>query len=184
MADEFRINAVIRVLDVLWSIIIITPLTIFYWGGTWKLLDLYLYPDNILSSSYVSLALGTSGCIGGYLVLPLLDTCVPSERICSFKHILISRVVIYILAFMVLNYWRGIWNLLDHSLGSNLMANGLCVACATVILIPLRSIGNVVSSPFAVELDVSARVYKPSTRFETMVSSSIIFITYILLILC
>ena len=178
MADNderaFRTEICLHVADVFWSIFLITPLTIFYWGGTWKLMDLFILPGQTVYSAVVSLAVGTVGCLAGYILMPYLDRYRPVSTSnytapFSYKHILVSRTCIYILALAVLNYWRGLWTLLDHYIGTDPIPNAICVGASCFILLLLRASGNTVSSPFFIELDTSPDVYKPFTRFNVQV---------------
>ena len=166
-----RTEVALHIADTFWSCFIVTPLTIFYWGGTWKLLDLYLFPDDGVLSAWVSLAIGTTGCLSAYLFLPMIGDCLQHHRqpTWSLIHVLLSRLCIYILGFAVLNYWRGIWNLMDTYIGTGLLYNSICVAVSAVVLVPLRATSTVIASPYVVEVDIDPHIYHPITRFKTPV---------------
>ena len=164
----------LRVADVLWTCFVLTPLTIFYWGGTWKLMDLLVFPDSTFDSSVVSLAVGTTGCLAGYLTLPLFGRCLPPGATAGAVHVAVSRVSVYLLAALVLNYWRGVWQLMDYYVGTKPLTNGICVGASCLVLVCLRSLGNVVSAPFFQELDVRAEIYRPITRFKVQVGGSLL----------
>jgi len=49
------------VVDNLLSAVLIGPLVVFYWRGTWELLNVYLFPRNQAASGWTCSAIGTVG---------------------------------------------------------------------------------------------------------------------------
>ena len=45
-------------LDTIVSSVLVAPLVVGYWRGTWFLLDTYLYPEDLATSCWISLLLG------------------------------------------------------------------------------------------------------------------------------
>lgn len=169
---DIKVEFCLRVVDTLWSCFIVTPLVIFYWSGTWKLVDSYILPDKELDkpsllSSYVSLGIGTAIGITGYLILPLLSEHINPQW--TTKHVIVSRLFSYVYAFGTLNFWRGIWNLMDHFVGTGLTQSLICYAVAKLILIVLRSASSCLSSPFLVTKDHRDDFYRAYTRFRSEV---------------
>ena len=163
----------LRVIDILWSCFIVTPLVVFYWSGTWKLLDAYVLPvsatDEVpLLSSYVSLGIGTAIGLSGYLVLPLLSEHINPQW--SVKHVIVSRIFSYIYVFGILNFWRGVWNITDHFVGTDLRWSLVSYAISKLILIALRSVSSCLSSPFIVTKDHRDDFYKTYTLCRSEVS--------------
>ena len=171
-----NLDICLRVIDILWSCFIVTPLVVFYWSGTWKLLDAYVLPvsatDGVpLLSSYVSLGIGTAIGLSGYLVLPLLSEHVNPQW--SVKHAIVSRIFSYIYVFGILNFWRGVWNITDHFVGTDLKWSLVCYAISKLILIALRSVSSCLSSPFIVTKDHRDDFYKTYTLCRSEVCSYI-----------
>jgi hypothetical protein len=50
-----------RVLDGFICIFILAPLVVFYWRGSFQLLDIYTYPSSLEISSYINLSIGILG---------------------------------------------------------------------------------------------------------------------------
>ena len=168
-----NVDICLRVIDILWSCFVVTPLVVFYWSGTWKLLDAYVLPvsatDGVpLLSSYVSLGIGTAIGLSGYLVLPLLSEHVNPQW--SVKHVIVSRIFSYIYVFGILNFWRGVWNITDHFVGTDLRWSLVCYAISKLILIALRSVSSCLSSPFIVTKDHRDDFYKTYTLCRSEVS--------------
>ena len=72
-SPEASLRALVLFLaDNLLSALIIGPLVVFYWRGTWELLDVYLYPDDKAASGWTCSALGNIGLVClVYLQTPL-----------------------------------------------------------------------------------------------------------------
>ena len=62
------------VLDGLMNILVLAPLVVTYWLGTFHLLDIYLLPEHRLISHYVSIAIA----VVGLLIFGYLQVCVLS----------------------------------------------------------------------------------------------------------
>lgn len=158
-----------HIVDIFWSCLLIFPLTALYWSGTWKLLDLYLLPNNPDISSLVCTLVGSVVGVLGYAIFPLLK-----QRIriaCSFKHVAISRTFVYIFAFSNLMFWRGVWNLsFQYFLGS-LLASAVYSVASIMFLMLFKCCGQTVGNPFFVSLDTGPEIYDSSTRYRLQVGN-------------
>lgn len=116
-------------------------LVTFYWRGTWILADMYFFPDSLETSAWFSVGIGFGGVV--MLALPQLfqrlsesnenqttpETASSHADILSreslslatqLRKLILRFVHAYVLAFFVVNYWRGSWLLIDvHILPSN-----------------------------------------------------------------
>ena len=97
--------------DALWSCTVVCPLIIVYWSGTWRLLDLMCGTSDPYLGAYYCLVIGAVANVTGYYGLPLLSKFAGSLD--GLQHILISRLFLYVYAFNVIVYWRGVWNFAD-----------------------------------------------------------------------
>lgn len=93
--------------------------TLFYWRGTWILIDSYLFPSNRHLSGWSSLCLGYLGLflffltqyygLTGHLYNDLFLS-YPNYQSLLF---ILLRIESYFLGFFVVNSWRGLWILQD-----------------------------------------------------------------------
>ena len=163
-------SALLRVGDVLASLFLITPLILLWWSGTWKLLDLYLMPLHRDVSSWISLAFGSFVSIVGYYVMELLKDVVTAE--CSAKHVLVSRIFIYVYASGVLNYWRGVWYLSDDVIGKDWKTSLISFVVSHLLLVVFRGSRNSIGPPFSVMLDHRPNFYESAPRYRSEIVSS------------
>ena len=109
---------ILFLVDNILSGLIIGPLTVMYWRGTWSLLNVYLFPNDQAASAWTCFVVGNVGllCLV-YLQNPLtrwlrLDR--PLHWIFGY------HLYTYVLGGLNVCQWRGIWHLLDHYTGVNL----------------------------------------------------------------
>jgi len=86
----------------------VTPLTVVYWSGSWKLLDVYLNPSHQRSTNAtISVALGTVVCLLCLAISPAIDVFIPNDA--PLRHTLTSRLLTYAHALGEVSYWHGLW---------------------------------------------------------------------------
>jgi Fuseless len=96
------------VIDVLWSSTVVCPLIIIYWSGTWRLLDLIFASSDELHSAVFCMIIGFIILFAGYEILPRLEEI--AGVLNGICHLVVSRSFLYIYAFGMIAYWRGVWN--------------------------------------------------------------------------
>ena len=170
----------LRILDILYSLVICTPLSILFWSGTWKIMDLYIYPNIITISSWISFAVGGFVATANYFLASLLGKFVTVE--CALQHVILSRTLIYINALGHLNYWRGVWNLCDNLTGKGLLASLLSFILSHFILVLLRASGTCLFQPFSVTIDSRENFYETKPRFNTKVNCNLMYLIHSALI--
>ena len=104
-----------------------------------------------------------------YMVLPLLKKCVLDGF--SARHVVISRIYLYFYCFGALNYWRGIWDLMDLFASKHWQPSLICVCVCIVLLLACRSISQSYTTPYNVTLDNRSDFYQTSPRFRTSLVS-------------
>ena len=166
--------AVLKTLDVIISCFVIFPAVILYWSGTWKFLELYIYPHHPYAAASLLLLVGFFILITGYFALPLLEDLVVLEDLQRdfTKHLLVSKVFNYITALGYIFLWRGVWMLTELSFGKSLHASLIVLAVSLGLLLPMKSISNAMTTPFILHLDSSSDFYKTAPRFRTQVSNN------------
>lgn len=59
--NPLKSSVILDVLDALFALTLVAPAVVGYWRGTWNLMGHYVYTDNEIYSSFVSLAIGFIG---------------------------------------------------------------------------------------------------------------------------
>ncbi|XP_070578012.1 uncharacterized protein [Ptychodera flava] len=142
---------------------IITPCTLGYWRGVWNLLDLYLLPNDPNISGIISILIG----LGLIFVFGLLQN--SHKRWFPFGTVrwhVFSRLYSFLLAFAVLNHWRGLWALLDFYTTTSLTSALSTLVIGIIFLLLLRGIKNIPPQPSVVYRDNEETVFDCSTRFN------------------
>lgn len=157
--------AFLTVLDTLLSTLVISPLVVSYWRGTWQLMDVYVYPHHPLYSAAVSLGIG----LGGILVLTmgqtlLADSLHPDRH--RMLYYLCSRVYTAVFGVCCVNSWRGAWRVLDLYAGNGVDVVVAVTASAVVILAGARTLRNVSAPPFAIVTDRREGYFEVPTMFK------------------
>lgn len=125
------------VADQLISGFVMAPLTVGYWRGTWQLIQQYMFPDNLGKSSWISLAIGNCG----ILLLALFQ--VPIQKLLKRDSLRTPSDVIawllgyhvynYVMAFCIVNLWRGTWDLWNFYTGTEPWSNACCVSIGSYV---------------------------------------------------
>ncbi|CAL4059014.1 unnamed protein product [Meganyctiphanes norvegica] len=157
---------ILGTLDNLISIFVITPLVVAYWRGCWGLCDIYIYPSDIVMSTFLSTAIG--------IILGIL-LCVSAKTLEKiyiyedhpFKYILLSRTYIFIYCFASINQWRGVWELWDQYTGISCESAIFSTALGVLLLLATRSFNNAMwAVPLYVCTDNSEEMYDIPTIFK------------------
>lgn len=154
----------VKIFDQIFSLIILAPAVVGYWRGTCNLLDIFLYPENELISSWISFVIG----IIGHLFFTIFQN--------SFKNFLNpekSRILYYIgsrlytivFAFICVNSFRGVWQLLEFYTAYNKQIIGFTILITVVSLGLLRGIRNI-ASPYFLVRDCYRDYFEIPTRFK------------------
>ncbi|XP_050404919.1 uncharacterized protein LOC126820829 [Patella vulgata] len=163
----------ILVLDSFISILLFGPLASSFWRGTWGLADLYIFPENQLLSLCVSLVCG----LLIYLTAIILQTQLTSlnKKMNSPVFYIVSRLYSYILGIAIINYWRGLWGLVDLS-GFTLRSAGITTAISTIALVLCRGSSTSLGPPLFTITDIGRDEYfKITTIFKTKPGPSLRF---------
>lgn len=162
-------DSCISVLEYLLSFLVISTFVVFFWRGTWGILDICLFPENVELSYWICFGSGNfvliiTGLLQRYIALiHTLDNC--------FLYILFSRLYIYIVAVGSAVQWRGVWNLQDHyfhktwqsAMVSLLIGVGAlcCLRCERILL---------TAPPLCVDHDTDPiKVYRTTGRLNSRV---------------
>ena len=146
-----RPSSVVILLDILTSFIVIPFFVVWFWRGSWLVMDFYLWefsPEN--SDVWKSIGYST--------IIALLLMGVTSETAFSFVRIdnqvllgVVGRLRTYVLAWGVVNYWRAVWLIWDEAAGTSVWSCWVChliplallsaMGCLSCILAPASTLG-------------------------------------------
>ncbi|CAH1407052.1 unnamed protein product [Nezara viridula] len=156
----------ITFLDSLLAALVISPLVVSYWRGTWELMGYYVYPQDMKKSSLVSLLIG----LGGIMLFTMTQKFYPKMLNPNKHRILyyvISRVYTACFGFACINSWRGGWVALD-AYTSTEPRSVIFITCASIIiLIMTKTIRNISAPPFAIVTDRYEGYFDVPTHFKT-----------------
>jgi hypothetical protein len=166
-----------RARQILWPVLnsfscifIIFPIVIVYWSGSWKLLDVYVFPDDEKVSSIVCTAAGSFLLLLAYFVLPLLKLVMLRYGQNTWMYVILSRLMIYLCGIIIIVLWHGWWGLQDLYFPDEFHYNIVLAVVPAAILIPLKSVSALVSTPFQCTSDLTTSIFDASPRFRTTVS--------------
>jgi Fuseless len=97
----------VQVLDALMSILILAPLVVAYWRGTFNLLEIYLLPQYPLISIGVSFEIALVGGVLFIYIQDVLRDYIHNVR-SPISELMLKRVYCYVFGLVVVNHWRGI----------------------------------------------------------------------------
>ena len=165
-------------------------MVVFYWRGTWVLADVYLYPNDLETSAWASVAIG----YGGMLVLAARQLCCGSSAArtavtpaadadlapaigstAAAGSAPLRMLHGYLVAFLVVNCWRGVWFLLDlHVLVDDKEASAwLTHAIGAVLLAAAGHFQSVIAPPAIKITDNGPDAVRPGRLFTAFDGSSI-----------
>lgn len=154
-------NYLLRLVDYLIVCILISPLVIYYWQGTWILMDIYVFPDSFLDSALLSTGLGV---LFSLFILGTQGWIV--EKLSHYHEICLKiawKMCIYFTSLSTISFWRGVWMLMDRFTGVTLTIFLVSHCMAFVFLITTRTTSSIVSSPGYLLKDETV---SPSTSFN------------------
>ena len=95
-----------RLLDGFICIFVLAPLVVFYWRGSFQVLDIYTYPSDLALSSWINVVIGIVGTVAVNLLQGFLHTRVNRIKVPALQ-LAIKRLYTYIFGWIIVNHWRG-----------------------------------------------------------------------------
>lgn len=155
--------------DKFFSLVILPPIIVGYWRGTYNLLNIFLYTNNIELRSWIFLIIG----ILGNFILTLYQQQIKSflnPEINRLRYLIGSRIYTIISTLICINAFRSIWHLFDIYITENhkqiLMINMLVVL---IILGAFKGIRNILDTPYFLVHDRYEKYFYIPTRFQMSV---------------
>ncbi|OQV15473.1 hypothetical protein BV898_10346 [Hypsibius exemplaris] len=160
-----------RILDGFICIFILAPLVVFYWRGSFQLLDIFTYPSSLEISSWINIAIGVLGTVMVNLSQNVLHKTVDGIKSTALQ-IICKRFYTYIYGWIIVNHWRGIWRLWDAYTGTAFWSGVASMLIGCFLLIGMKSFRNVVAPPLVTVSDFDKNYFIIKTRFRTKAKKS------------
>lgn len=162
----------LQLIDYLYASLVVAPLVVGYWRGTWNLMAEYIYPSDLTTSLLVSLAIG----IVGHLMFNLFQASF-RQHLNADKHRIAfyvgSRVYTFLYGVVCVNGWRGGWQLIDLYTTHNVLYVVLITLGCLFLLGCLKGVRNVMSAPFILVNDSQQEYFDVPTYFKLTVSAQL-----------
>uniref|UniRef100_A0A182PAV5 Fuseless n=1 Tax=Anopheles epiroticus TaxID=199890 RepID=A0A182PAV5_9DIPT len=155
----------LELIDYLYASLVVAPLVVCYWRGTWNLMGEYIYPSDQTTSLVVSLAIG----IVGHIVFNLFQATL-RHHLNADKHRIAyyigSRMYTVIYGAVCVNGWRGGWQLIDLYTTHDVLYVVLITLGCLFILACLKGVRNVMGTPFLIINDSRREYFDVPTYFK------------------
>ncbi|XP_044754904.1 uncharacterized protein LOC123313879 isoform X1 [Coccinella septempunctata] len=159
----------LAVLDFLFSTLVITPCVVGCWRSQWELMDFFCYPDDQALSASISTGIGLCGNLFlNFIQRSMDETFHPDNN--RVLYYIVSRTYSIFYAFVCVNWFRGVWQLLDLFTPGDLISVSATTAGAMVVLALFRSLRNISSPPLVVATDERQGYFQVLTIFRTVSS--------------
>jgi hypothetical protein len=159
----------LSVLDTLLSALAVSPAVVGYWRGTWMIMDHYVFPQQQVYSSWVSVAIGYLGHLLFTLVQAPMTRCFHPDQH-RLLYYTASRVYTAIFAFVCVNSWRGAWKLIEHHTGHDIGSLVGITVTSVIVLAATRTLRNISAPPFSIATDDCESYFQVPTMFRVSVS--------------
>ncbi|XP_013107366.1 uncharacterized protein LOC106087031 [Stomoxys calcitrans] len=159
-------DLLLEILDVLLSCLVVAPCVIAYWRGTWELIGVLLFPQNVPLSALCSFLIGGIG----HLVFTLtqrffIDNIHPDKH--RLTYYVLSRCYTFVFGIVCVNMWRGAWVLCDWLTSStSLIIICVVTSVAILFLIATRTLRNLGAAPYSVIMDHKSDYFDVETMFK------------------
>lgn len=170
------------VADFLWSGIVVAPLVVLYWRGTWDLLEDFIYPnrpdgliaEDVPQDQVSGLNRFTSGLIcflTSLIVRILLDfskfhigeyLLTRSPPVRRFAGWLFNAIT----ALAGVAFWRGVWFLFRLDLGVAPLTLVVVQVCCVLLLTLMRIPKSLMATPLGIDMDTHEVTFSCGTFFR------------------
>lgn len=163
---------VLKVVDRIFSLLVVCPLVVLYWRGLWYLTDIYVLPGCLLLSGLVTWLGGLAVTFSLTAVQSLLHKL--SVRQPGYVQVT-SRLQQLCFGAASVSAWRGFWLLEDLYFGISMESSMITFAVALVVLLLLRSMRSAADcTPLVIAMDEAEDCFVIPTRFQKKPHDSIL----------
>lgn len=162
-------NLFLEAFDKFFSLVILPPFIIGYWRGTYNLLNIYIYTNNLEIRSWFFLIIG----IFGNFILTFYQRQIKSllnPEINQLRYLIGSRIYTIISSIICVNAFRSIWHLFDIYFTSNIeQIMVMNILVVLIILGAFKGIRNIVDTPYLLVKDCYENYFYIPTRYKMSV---------------
>jgi hypothetical protein len=158
----------IRKLELVVTTVLVSPLVIGQWRGTWMLAEYYRVPwwACFLTGTFLHFLFALLKDILQDYFSRMRNGCVTSPLILF----LVSRTYTWVFGVACISHWRGTWMMLDEYSGRRIGAVVAVSLVSLAMLSSMKTLRNISSSPFSVDVDGLEPGFAFPTMFRTSVS--------------
>ncbi|GFG38206.1 hypothetical protein Cfor_03809 [Coptotermes formosanus] len=166
LSDKCLSDSVKLGTEVIVSTVLVTPVVIGQWRGTWMLMEHYDIPW------WMCFVTGTTLHFIFALSKDLLQDYFSSKKEeCLLVLFLVSRVHTWLFGIACICHWRGGWMVMDEYSGREIRAVIAVTIISLVLLSIMKTLKNINTSPFSVSVDGLEPGFTFPTMFRTSVST-------------
>lgn len=155
-------------LDVMFSSLIVAPVVVTYWRGTWNLMNFVIFPSNMLWSAFSSMAIGTIGHFVFYFYqINFTKSFHPDKH--RITYMILSRMYTAVYGIVCVNGWRGGWMLIDLYIPKSVATYFAILMISCILLAFCKGLRNIAASPFVISTDHSKDYFTVPTMFKASV---------------
>lgn len=162
-------NFLLEAFDKFFSLVILPPFVISYWRGTYNLLNIFVYANDIELRSWLFLIVG----ILGNFILTYYQRQIKlflNPETNRIRFLIGSRIYTIISSIICVNGFRSTWHLFDIYFTSNIKQ--IMVFNMLVVLIVLgtfKGIRNILDTPYFLVNDCYEKYFYIPTRYQMSV---------------
>lgn len=161
----------IQTVDLIVTIILVTPLVIGQWRGTWMLAEYYRVPwwTCFLTGTILHFMFALLKDILQDYFSRTREKCMRSSPAILF---VVSRTYTWVFGIACISHWRGAWIMMDEYSGRQIGPVIAVTLVSLAILSAMKTLRNINTSPFNIDVDGLEPGFTFPTMFRTSVSSS------------
>jgi hypothetical protein len=163
------VKAHIHTLDLVVTTVLVTPLVIGQWRGTWMLTEYYRVPwwASFLTGTILHFLFALLKDILQDYFSRTRNGCMKLSPVILF---VVSRTYTWVFGIACISHWRGIWIMLDEYTGRQISPVIAVSLVSLAMLSTMKTLRNISTSPFSIDVDGLEPGFAFPTMFRTSVS--------------
>lgn len=161
-------DAFLVLLDILFASVIAAPVVIAHWRGTWNLMSIIFFPNDLAASAIATTFFGIIGHFIFFYCQNWLSRTFDPDK-CRLSFMIVSRIYTAVYGSICIAAWCGPWTLLDLYTEPHIPTLISVTVICTVFLVFCKGLRNITSTPFGVSTDHSKDYFVTPTMFKSSV---------------
>jgi len=154
-----------------WSAVVVAPIVVTYWRGTWDLLADLVYPSNVPHPATQRQLSGLVCYLAGLVARIVMDMVKGSlENFLEEKEDIVMKIVSWVFtalyALAGVSFWRGVWFLMKLDIGVNPVKLVIILIVSLVILLYTGISRSLIASPLGISLDTKGAAFHAKIFFD------------------